>query len=154
MPLMECSHCPTPTPIKKMGCKELCGGVHTGRHRHSHRHRFKWAANPFCPCLSQCRPVLTLHELWSASFSMNCATREGGRGQAYRNGASAYICTNGVVDYSASKNVPLKILIIGGPGHFRQLDSVVVIRRCHCCSHESCHKDHRPMPCWSHFLHL
>ena len=64
---------------KKMGCKELCGGVHTGRHRHSHRHRFKWVANPFCPCLCQCRPVLTLHELWSTSFSMNCATGRGGR---------------------------------------------------------------------------
>ena len=27
---MLCSHCPTPRPIK-MGCTELCGGVHTAQ---------------------------------------------------------------------------------------------------------------------------
>ena len=29
---MVCSHCPTPTPtptLIKMGCRELCGGIHT-----------------------------------------------------------------------------------------------------------------------------
>ena len=29
MSLMVCSHYPIPRPVRKMGCIELCGGVHT-----------------------------------------------------------------------------------------------------------------------------
>ena len=38
--VMVCSHCPTPRPIQtpiKMGCKELCGGVHTAPTQQCHR---------------------------------------------------------------------------------------------------------------------
>ena len=68
---MECSHCETPTQtLIKMGYKELCGSVHTVRHRHRHRHRCNWVANPFCRSRCRCRAVYT-----TSDHSNNLITR-------------------------------------------------------------------------------
>ena len=54
--------------------------------------------------------------LSDTSFSICCAT-----GGAYRNGASVYICTCGVVEYRARENVTPALFILGNINLFLKL---------------------------------